>query len=87
MSKIQAFDFEIEYVKGENNFVAYVLSRRPSLSLMYISKDWKSILIVEYTKDMFSCELLEGDKGYYRYKVLNGLIYYKYQIYLVFLRF
>ncbi len=30
-SKIQAYDFDIEYVKGKNNVVADVLSRRPSV--------------------------------------------------------
>ena len=34
VSKVQAYDFEIEYVKGKNNVVADALSRRPaSLSL------------------------------------------------------
>jgi len=33
--KIQAYDFDIEYVKGKNNVVADALSRRPAtLSLM-----------------------------------------------------
>ena len=35
ISKIQAYDFDIEYVKGKNNVVADALSRRPAtLSLM-----------------------------------------------------
>ena len=38
VSKIQAYDFEIEYVKGKNNVVDDALSRRPTtLSLMSIS--------------------------------------------------
>ena len=37
VSKIQAYDFDIEYFKGKNNVVANALSRRPaSLSLMSI---------------------------------------------------
>ena len=61
VSKVQAYDFEIEYVKGKNNVVVDALSRRPaSLSLMSISKYWRSLILVEYSKDKFSCELLDG---------------------------
>jgi hypothetical protein len=34
VSKIQAYDFDIEFVKGKNNVVAYALSRRPSVYAM-----------------------------------------------------
>ena len=61
VSKVQAYDFEIEYVKGKNNVVANALSRQPaSLSLMSISADWRSLLLVEYSKNKFACELLDG---------------------------
>ena len=61
VSKIQAYDFEIEYVKGKNNVVADALSRRPAtLSLLEISSDWKNHLLVEYSKDRFACEILDG---------------------------
>jgi hypothetical protein len=46
--KVHAFDFEIEYVMGKKNIVADALSRRQkSCSLMEISADWKSHLLVE----------------------------------------
>jgi hypothetical protein len=65
VSKIQAYDFEIEYVKGKNNVVVDALSRKPTtLSLMEISADWKSHLLVEYSKNKFSCELLDGQVQY-----------------------
>ena len=51
VSKIQEFNFDIEYVKGNNNVVANSLSRILSLSLMDVAKDWKVILEVEYAKD------------------------------------
>lgn len=61
VSKIQAYDFEIEYVKGKNNVVADALSWRPTtLSLLEISSDWKNYLLVEYSKDRFTCEILDG---------------------------
>jgi hypothetical protein len=37
------------------------LSRRPTTcSLMEILVDWKSHLLVEYSKNMFACEILDG---------------------------
>ena len=40
ISKIQAYDFDIEYVKGKNNVVADALSRRlATLSLMSLDAD------------------------------------------------
>ena len=83
VSKIQEFDFDIEYVEGKNNVVKDSLSRRPSISLMDVAEDWKAILEVEYAKDKISCELFDGTNHDDRYKVLEGIIYYKGRIYLV----
>ena len=84
VSKVQAYDFEIEYVKGKNNIVADALSRRPaSLSLMSISTDWRALLLVEYSKNKFACELLDGQVQDDRYKIIDDIIYYKSKIYLV----
>jgi hypothetical protein len=48
MTKVQAFNFDIEYVRGKKNIVVDALSRRPAAcSLMEISADWKSHLLVE----------------------------------------
>ena len=82
VSKIQAFEFDIEYVKGKNNVVADALFRRPSISLMDATENWKAILEVEYAKDKFYCEFFDGNNHDYMYKVLEGIIYYKYRIYL-----
>jgi hypothetical protein len=61
VSKVQAYDFDIEYVKGKKNIVVDTLSRRPAtFSMTEISMDWKSILLVEYSKNTFACELMEG---------------------------
>ena len=71
VSKIQAFEFDIEYVKGKNNVVSNALSRRPSISLMDVAENWKSTLEVEYAKDTFSCEIFYGTNHDDRYKVLE----------------
>jgi hypothetical protein len=60
VSKIQAYDFDIEFVKGKNNAVADALSRRPSIfSMSDMLVDWKEHLIVEYAKDQLTCQLLD----------------------------
>ena len=46
VSKIQAYDFDIEYVKGKNKMVVDALSRRLPVvercAISEISADWKS---------------------------------------------
>jgi hypothetical protein len=82
--KIQAYDFDIEFVKGKNNAVADALSRRPSIFSMFgMSVDWKEHLIVEYAKDQFACQLLDGKIQDDNFRVINDLIYYKGRIFLV----
>jgi len=80
--KVHAFDFDIEYVKG--NIVANALSRRPATcSLMEISADWKSHLLVEYSNNKFACEVMDGKIQDDRYKVIDDFIFYKDIVYLV----
>ena len=60
------------------------LSRKPAtFSMTKISTDWRSILLVEYSKNTFACELMDGIIQDDRYKVMNDIIYYKDKIYLV----
>ena len=61
-------------MKVKNNIVVDALSQRPSFSLMDIAKNWKYMLLVEYAKDKFSCDVLDGVMGDYNYRILNGLI-------------
>jgi hypothetical protein len=50
VSKIQAFDFDIEHVKGKRNVVADALSKRPlGRSMVDVCTDWKTRLLVEYS--------------------------------------
>ena len=75
VSKIQAYDFDIEYVRGKNNVVVDALSRRPAaLSLMSLDTDWRAELLVEYSKDCFACEILDGQVTDDRYRVMDEVI-------------
>jgi hypothetical protein len=64
--------------------VADALSRRPSIFAMIgVSVDWKDHLVMEYEKDQFACQLLDGQVQDDNFKVMNDLIYYKDRIFLV----
>jgi hypothetical protein len=81
---LQEYDFNIEYVKGNKNEVVDSLSNKPKIfSLVDISVDWKSHLFVEYSKNQFSCQLIDHSVKDDRYKVVDDIIYYKYFIYVV----
>ena len=47
------------------------------------AKKWKDMLLVEYAKDKFACDVLDVLMGDYNYIILNGMISYKGIIYLV----
>jgi hypothetical protein len=84
VSRIQAYDFDIEFVKGKNNVVADALSRRPSIFAMTgVSVDWKDHLVMEYAKYQFACQLLDGQVQDDNFRIINDLIYYKGRIFLV----
>ena len=82
-SKIQTYDFDIEYVKVKNNVVVNALLRRPAaLSLMSLDMDWRAQLLVEYSKDHFACEVLDGQVTDDKYRVMDEVIYFRDKIYL-----
>ena len=84
VTKVHAFDFDIEYVKGKKKIVVDALSRRPvACSLMEISAEWKSHLLVEYSKNKFACEVMYGQIQDDRYRVIDDVIFYKDRVYLV----
>jgi hypothetical protein len=82
--KIQEYDFDIEYVKVKKNiFFNALFGKSVVSSLMEISTNWKSHLLVEYSKNQFSCELMDDHIEDGRYKVVDDIILYKDGIYLV----
>ena len=76
--RIQAYEFDIEFVKGKKNIVADTLSRRPSIYAMKdISVDWKAHLLVEYSKNQFACQLMDGQIHDDNFIIMDDIIYYK----------
>ena len=50
---------------------------------MSISTEWRSLLLVEYSKKKFSCDLLDRKIHDDRYMVIENIIYYNNRIYIV----
>jgi hypothetical protein len=70
------YDFDIEYVKGKNNVVAYSLSRRPTtFAISETTIDWKSLLLVDYSKNAFAGEMIDENIQYDRYAIVYDIIY------------
>ena len=46
-----------------------------ALSLRGIDPYWESQLLVEYSKNHFTCEVLDGKVTVQRYRVVDGVIY------------
>lgn len=82
--RIQSYDFDIKYVKGNKNVVVDALSRmQTTFSLMDINNDWRELLLVDYSKNKFVCELLNVIKQDDRYRFTNDISYYKVRIFVV----
>jgi hypothetical protein len=50
---------------------------------MEVATDWKSHLLVKYSKNKFSCEVLDGQVKDDRYRFIDDVIFYKDRVYLV----
>jgi hypothetical protein len=50
---------------------------------MEISVDWKSHLLVEYSKNKFAREVMDGQIHDDWYRVIDNVIFYKDRVYLV----
>jgi hypothetical protein len=56
--------------------VADALSRRPSVYAMTdIPVDWKACLLVEYSKNKFSCEVMDGQVIDENFQIMDNIIY------------
>ena len=74
VSMLQSYDFYIEYKKGKINVVSDALSRMPTISLIHVPNDWKFEVAIEYSKDRFSCEVLDELEHGDVLKVINDVI-------------
>lgn len=84
VTKVQAYDFDIEYKKGKTNTAADALSRYPSFyAFSALDENWKVKIMAEYSKIDFCTKLLDGLVVDTKFRFLNGLIFYKDRIYLV----
>jgi hypothetical protein len=62
--------------------VGDALSKRPSIYAMTnVSVDWKDHLVMEYAKNKFSCEVMDGKIQNDNFRIIDGLIYYKGRIF------
>ena len=43
---------------------------------------WESRLLMEYSKDLFTCKVLDDKMIYRRYRLVNGVVYFYDKIYL-----
>jgi hypothetical protein len=65
--------------------VADASSRKPLVyyAMTDISVDWKAHLLVEYSKNRFACELMDGQVQDDNFRIMDDIIYYKGRILLV----
>lgn len=83
VGKIQAYNFDIEYIKGTHNVVADALSRKGQLNtLTSITSDWKNEIIVEYAKDPRTNKIMDGNMPNDEYRIIEEIILHKGRILL-----
>ena len=67
----------------EDEGMATSFHNSTTLSLLRsLDSYWESQLLVEYSKKLFTCKVLDGKRKYRRYKVVDGVIFLHDQIYL-----
>ena len=76
--------FGIEHVKEESydmKYTSFQISTTLSL-LGSLDPYWQSQLLLEYSKNLFTCKVLDGKMEGRRYKVVDRVIHFHDQIYL-----
>lgn len=82
MSKLQTYDFDIEFIKGKRNSAADALSRLSTFySLSTLINNWKGEVIAEYTKNNFTSRLLDGCQNDDRFSI-KGLSFCKNRVFI-----
>ena len=80
---LPTYTFGMGDVKEENNHVTNIIYDRSStLWLWKIDPYWKSQLLVGYSKDLFTCMILDDQLHEEGYSVQEGVIYYHDSIFL-----
>ena len=70
-------------VKEESrNMITALHDRSTVLSLLSIDPYWRSQLLVEYSKDIFACRVLDDQLSDGRYAVMDGVIYFQSRVFL-----
>ena len=80
---IPVYDFGIGDVKEESrNMTGVSHDKSAALSLLIIDPYWRSQLLVEYSKDLFSCRVLDDQLSNGRYAMVDGVIYFQSRVFL-----
>ena len=58
---VQAYDFDIVFVKGKKNTVADALSRKPHLcAIRALLDDWRELIMADYARDDWASSIIDG---------------------------
>ena len=84
ITKLQAYDFNIEFFKGKKNVVVDALSRRPHIcALAKIIGDWRNKITAEYARNTWASGVIASTIQDDCYLVMDGLIKFQHRIYLI----
>lgn len=69
--------FDVKHVKEESHDITNASFQISTVLSMLGSLDpyWESQLLMEYSKDLFTCKVLDGQEMDGKYKVVYGIIY------------
>ena len=80
---LPTYTFGMGDVKEKSNHMTdFLCDRSLAMSLWKIDPYWKSQLLVDYSKDIFTCMILDGQLHEEEYLVSDGVIFYHGRIFL-----